>query len=176
MTRATILGGIRFAPSLPDLALESEAAPASGVRPDLALVAHRRVLLASKRHDDLARLLERRGAEVIRVASTDEAARTLANNPIDLFAIDPELAAALDFVRDLKLAKQPPQGSEVWMARALQPLLPVLILPMKGDHQYAVIVRAPNNAYLEQDTRVPLVRAIMALDMRRLLGERGDLV
>jgi hypothetical protein len=171
-----VLGGVRFASSLPESALEPAAPRLRVVPPDSPVRTGRRVLFVSRRHDALALELERKGAEVIRLLDLSQATRLLANDPVDIVAIDSQLGGALELVRDLKLPKQPEQGTDVWLARALRPTLPVVILPLPGDHQYAVIVRAPHLAYLEQDTRLPLARVILQLNVARLLGHPDRLI
>jgi CheY-like chemotaxis protein len=173
MSAEALAGSIQFSAGIPHEALREELAagvPRRVIRPDLALGrGDRHVLLLSARHRQLHEQLEQRGAEVYPASDVAAAKQLLREAHFDVIAIDPEVPGAIQLVKMLKLRVEGTLPPALQRVRKNQPYLPVVVLPLSDDSEYAVVVRAPVLAYLESERRLSLVRAIMTFDAQWLM-------
>jgi hypothetical protein len=129
------------------------------IRPDLGLIQEdRQVLLVSARHDVLRRKLEERRVSVAVASEVMTATQHMVAGAFDVIALDPGIPGAISSLKTLKLSAHSEASPALRRVRLQQPYLPVFVLPLKDDVEYAVIVRAPVLAYLEDERRIPLVK------------------
>jgi hypothetical protein len=152
----------RFATGLPIVALE--LAPASRV-----------VLVYGALDDAVASRLERDRVTLKRMAGLRDALRALATSSFDGILITPAAADGTALLKALKLGV-PMDGADVGDLRhAAQRhrVVPVFMMPLPPDEEYAVIVIAPGVAFLERDDHVPVHEAITRYDYGRLPEVKG---
>ena len=149
------LTAIHFQHGLPTLALD----PASA--------ATRRVLVYGVMSAGTRRALADDNISVVRAATIGDAINALSWGEFHAVVAEPR-AEGLSLVKAIKLGAPVAEVAGATVARAVQRHreTPVFILPLPDDREYAVIVAAPTNAYLERTDRVPLARAISRFDPR----------
>ena len=157
------LGAVRFTERIPQHALALDLAYARG----------RRVLLLGRAGELLIATLEANGLELVQTASVQDALGSMAFSRFDVLVVHPEAPDGIGFIKALKLGAPLSGTSDAELRRAVQghELVPVVLLPLRGDDEYAVIIVPPHFAYLERMARLPLVEVILRLDVRRLLGQ-----
>ncbi len=142
--------GIKFTRGMPRLALA------------LDLAEPRKLLVLGS----IGRLLERRlegaGARLARTATILEAQRALVAQTFDAVLVQPEVHGALDLVKAMKLGGS---AASLRSAADRHSLVPFFVVPFVGETEYAVIIRPPVVAYLEDEQTLPLAEAVLKLDV-----------
>jgi hypothetical protein len=142
--------------------------PRVAVAPDLARPEKpERVLVYGELPIPIALALEERGTIVERARTSKDALIALAASDYMSVAIDPTAEAAIELVKMIKIpsAKLSAASENVWRAASRHRATPFVILPLPNDTEYAVILTAPNGAFLERS--LPIVTALTELDFRR---------
>ncbi|MBI5480006.1 MAG: hypothetical protein HY906_14160 [Deltaproteobacteria bacterium] len=147
--------------------------PRDALALDLAYVEGRRVLALGSVDEGLLVSLEANGAKVVRAGGTEEAVALMAFQPFDVLVVDPEAPDGISFVKAVKMGAALLGVPAEQLRRAAQQheYAPVILLPFPDEDEYAVLILPPEVAYLEKIGRLPLVNAIMHLDVRRLINK-----
>lgn len=111
---------------------------------------------------------ERNGVELVRVLTASRALEHLARVSFRSVAVDPEAEGGIELVRQVKLATNlGDDAAEDAIARNL--LTPFVVLPYRGEADYAVIVVPPDISYVEQTHRLRLSSVLYRLDAETLV-------
>ena len=132
--------GIKFTRGMPRLALGLEAGE------------ERKILVLGSIDRFLERRLENAGAKLAKTSTILEAQRALVHG-------------ALDLVKTMKLGGS---AASLRSAADRHVHVPFFVLPFGGETEYAIIVRPPLLAYLEDEQTLPLAEAVLKLDVGAL--------
>jgi hypothetical protein len=141
--------------------------PLRALAPDLAKIAVRKLLVLGTLPRLLERALDGAGARVALTSSILEAHRALAAQTFDVVIVEPEIPGAIDLVKKIKL---PTGAASLRSASDRHAFAPFFVLPFAGETEYAVVIQAPQLAFLVDAAEVPLATAVVRLDVWRLLG------
>lgn len=162
----SVIPGFKFIQGLPRNAIVpgTDVVDGSGKR----IRVSRRVLVLDNPTHWLMRRMRARGIEPTVTANVDEAALALAARDFD--GVVTEIDRGLRLVKWLKASVDDLEvgASVTEQARHRHVLTPVFVF-LDGAPEWAVIVRPPEHAYLEDGKGVQLVDAIACLDVARLL-------
>ncbi|HEY3447484.1 MAG TPA: hypothetical protein VGK67_14105 [Myxococcales bacterium] len=145
--------GIKFTRGMPRIALGLEA------------VEPRKILVLGSIDRFLERRLESAGAKLAKTSSILEAQRALVAQTFDAVLVQPEVHGALDLVKTIKLGGS---AASLRSAGDRHTAVPFFVLPFSGETEYAVIVRPPLLAYLEDEQQLPIAEAVLKLDVDAL--------
>jgi len=142
--------GIKFTRGMPRAAL------------DLGTIQPRKVLLLGALPQLVERRLEAAGARLAKTSSILEAQRALVAQTFDAVLVQPEVHGALDLVKTMKLGGA---AASLRSAADRHAFVPFFVVPFAGETEYAVIIRPPVLAYLDDEQALPLAEAILKLDV-----------
>jgi hypothetical protein len=165
---------LQFQQGIPRSALALDLQRADGRR--RAPSATRRVLVYAELLGQTERYLRERGALLTRAPSAEEAVRMLAAERFDIVLLDPHApGGGLHLVKVLKLGHRTLDLPEklIREATARARLTPFVIVAVDGSTEYAVILQAPELAFLEDGSKLRMEDAILQLDSARLLTRAG---
>ncbi len=146
---------------------------------DLTRHAGKRALVYGELDADTLSALEREQVGVTTAPTIAEALRTLAWSTFDAVLVVPETPDGLVIAKALKLGALRDEIEEVdemtlRLAAARHRRRPVFVAPFRGDVEYAVIVAAPDLAYLERADRYPFSRAVAHFNATALFAAGGS--
>lgn len=153
-TEIITAGLLRFGNGIPRLAIA------------LAPAASQRILVYGAIAPALEVRLRQACVRLTFCPSVRESLLTLAWQDFDAVLVAPELPGAIELVKALKLQThlRDVDPELVPIAARRQSRTPTFILPLTDDDQYAVILRAPDLAFLENEGHLALVDAVLRLD------------
>lgn len=154
---------LRYRAGIPALAL------------DLAHEGGKRVLLYGELDAETLGALGHENLAVTSTPTIADALRTLAWTTFDAVLIVPEAPDSLGIAKALKLGAALHGVDEMTprLAAVRHRRKPIFVAPFRGDVEYAVIVAAPNLAYLERTDRHPLARAVATFNATKLFPPGG---
>jgi len=162
--------GLDFQHGLPRraLALDLEVIDGDGKRK----VPERRALVYAQQVEVLERRLRERGVAITHAADANEAVKRLATERFDVVVLDAHApGGGLTLVKAVKLGVgvvDVPAGVRTEANQRARDT-PFVVLPLSGT-EYAVIVRPPMLAFLEDGAGVSVEDAIARFDVGRLLA------
>ena len=113
---------------------------------------------------------DRHQVDLVHVLTASRALEHLARVSFRSVAVDPAAEGGIELVRQVKLgASLGDPGSEEAIARNM--LTPFVVLPFRGEADYAVLVVPPEASYVEQTWRLRLSAVLYRLDVERLARE-----
>ncbi|MBI2388096.1 MAG: hypothetical protein HYV09_00645 [Deltaproteobacteria bacterium] len=144
---------------------------------DLAHEAPAEILLLGALDDSTRSGLEARGHAIETVPNGRAALHVLAWRSFDVVLVDPQCDDGIPVVKAVKLghALEGVAPEEIRRVARRCRDVPLFVLPYEGDVEYALIVVAPELAYLESTSNISLVHAISRLDramVRELVRNR----
>ncbi|MGC4113307.1 MAG: hypothetical protein QM765_01240 [Myxococcales bacterium] len=145
--------GIKFTRGMPRLALAAD------------VLEHRKLLVLGAIDRFLERRLEGAGAKLAKTSTILEAQRALVAQTFDAVLVQPEVHGALDLVKTMKLGGT---AASLRSASDRHVHVPFFVVPFAGETEYAVIIRPPVMAYLEDEQQLPIAEAILKLDVESL--------
>lgn len=132
----------------------------------------KRLLLCGEVPGRLARKLEAAGATLAHAHEPADALTRLASDSYDAVLLDPGSAGAgLTLAKALKFGAgvDGVELSILTAARAAHRMTPLFVLPMAGELEYGIIVFPPDLAFLQDGVQLPLLTAVLHLDLDELL-------